>query len=203
MHCESFNTYYRDDSHWTTYGASIYLVHALNTIGFDFDFDALRDNFVMHEGLRGGDLGAKIDRPGERIREIKDPLAASRLVYGNDVRNTGAIRLFRNEYALSAERVLILHDSFGVWMTALASQIFAEALFVHTPHLDRDFLQKNPFDRVLFVQAERFFVAKPKNAYDWRSAIEDVEQLQKGRSTFSEFSAALSSKVKHCSEKIA
>lgn len=181
-------TYYRLDTHWTTYGASLYLLAALRaSIVPGLDVAAMLARLTSATKLRKGDLGAKVGPEREEVVEFASPRKTESARYFNDVRNNGAVRLFRNLDALHANRVLFLHDSFGVWMSDMALELFEEAVFVHTPNLDPGFVEAHAFDAVVFVQAERFFVRCPSNDVSYRAFVEDLEQAQLSRTTFDAF----------------
>jgi hypothetical protein len=177
--------YYTQDSHWTTYGASVYFLEFLRRQDKVSDkFDILLAQLTSTTIMRKGDLGAKIGLQGEIVLEYSNTHKSKLLVYQNEVRNTGAVRLYRNPEAPWRGRHLILHDSFGVAITDLASALFEEVLFIHTPDFDADFIQEHKFFNVFFVQAERFFVRKPTNVSNYREQVEEIEHDQKGIKTF-------------------
>lgn len=188
-------TYYQLDTHWTHFGASLYLVRALReTVARKLDFDAAVARLVAETKPRWGDLGSKIGAPREEITEFVSPSKAASLVYFNEVRNTGAIRLYRNLEALYPRRVLFLHDSFGVFTIDLAVELFREVVCIHSPDLDPDFIAACGFDLVIGVQVERFFVRCPSNQVSYRHFVERIEQAQRQRATFDAFLAALGPK---------
>ena len=188
-------TYYKLDTHWTHFAASLYLVRALReTIARRLDFDAALSRLVAETKPRWGDLGSKIGAPREEITEFVSPSKAASLVYFNEVRNTGAVRLYRNPDALYVRRVLFLHDSFGIFTIDLAIELFREVVFIHSPDLDPDCIVACGFDTVICVQAERFFVRCPSNKISYRQFVERLEQDQRQRATFDDFLAALGPK---------
>jgi alginate O-acetyltransferase complex protein AlgJ len=183
-------TYYAQDSHWSTYGASLTLAAVLQEVGVAaVASTAALAALTRSPRLRKGDLGSKIALQGETVLDVANPHKGAALTYANGVRNDGTARLFRNAAAASKCRLLILHDSFGTFMSDLASLIFRDVLFLHTPHFDPHFICSGNFDGVIFVQAERFFVRKPLNQKDYRSLLSKNELAQKGCDTFDQLLA--------------
>ncbi|MGL4440418.1 MAG: hypothetical protein ACRCUE_14215, partial [Bosea sp. (in: a-proteobacteria)] len=105
---------FRRDTHWTWDGAFNYLRALVPALGLDpskLDIG----QFVSVSYENAGDLGSKLGCVAEPSRFMHHP--ALTVVHDNGAPNTGRVRMIHNANAPPGTRMLVLHDSFGEWLT--------------------------------------------------------------------------------------
>jgi hypothetical protein len=163
--------YFRTDTHWTWSGCKAYLARFLAERHPELAAHLDAIDFRATPYSFSGDLGSKIGA-GEEMSVIGFPATGSiKPVLDNEASNVGRVRLFLNDGAPVNDRVLILHDSFGEWLTTLVPHITRTSLFVHTPDFDPDFVRRFRPSWVLCCQIERFFVRAPLNGVSFPELV--------------------------------
>ncbi len=99
-------------------------------------------------------------------------------VYDNGLPNLGRLRVFINEAASQSERWLILHDSFGEWLSLIMPAFAGTSCFLHNPDFDEIFVRKFRPTRVFFIQVERFFIRAPLNGVDYTELFAEQARLK-------------------------
>jgi hypothetical protein len=196
----SLETYYRSDTHWSTWGAFVAyraLAEQLRHDGASLD--------LHHEGrlafrlaARYGDLGGKLDPPRESrflTGELEPRLAE--IVYDNRVRNNGRVLLFKREdpAARSLARCLVFGDSFGLSLSGFLKESFRETVVVHTSRgIDYALAEAISPDVLITVTVERFAIDPPDSEVSVRDILAhkvSAEQCDESLGTFPTSGAAL------------
>ncbi len=174
-------TYFHRDTHWTFHGAFTYFLALAEAYGIDTaPLGQLQFQDVRYDNP--GDLGSKIGAPPEQAH-LRVPMAAwAQPAYDNGLPNLGRLRVFINEAEPRAERWLVLHDSFGEWLTLIMPAFAGICCFVHNPDFDEIFVRQFQPTRVFFVQVERFFIRAPLNGINFAELFSEQARL-KGTST--------------------
>lgn len=186
--------YFRTDTHWTWSGCKAYLSAFLRRRRPVLAGHLAAIDFHTMPYVFSGDLGSKIGAPDEEAMIGFPSTGSIKPVLDNQVPNVGHVRLFLNEAAPSDDRVLILHDSFGEWLTTLLPHLARTSLFVHTPDFDPDFIRRFRPSWVLCCQVERFFVRLPLNGVSFLELVAG-EEARKGASDRLGVSAYLGSDI--------
>lgn len=157
---------FKGDTHWTCDGAVRYMKALLPGLGCDLSpYEAAAIKSYAYQNP--GDLSVKIGAAPEHasIRMPESP--ALKAVYDNNLPNLGRMRVYNNPERPERERWLVLHDSFGEWLTLMLPLLARTTCFVHMPDWDEMFVLDYKPTRVLFLQIERFFVRQPLNGIDF------------------------------------
>ncbi len=179
--------YFKTDTHWTWQGCMTYLrdfaergrsewLKALASISFE----DMEYGFV-------GDLGGKVGAEEERSRFGVPPTGSRLPLFDNAIQNVGHARFYRNSDAPLKERVVVLHDSFGEWLTTILPHLVSECLFIHSPDFDPVFLKRFAPKFVLLCQIERFFIRPPLNGISMPRLIAEEENEKGCQHRFAEF----------------
>ncbi len=170
-------TYFHRDTHWTFHGAWTYFHALAKAYGIDpAPLGRLQFQDVRYDNP--GDLGSKIGAPPERAH-LRVPMTAwAQPAYDNGLPNLGRLRFFINEGEPQAERWLVLHDSFGEWLTLIMPAFAGMCCFVHSPDFDEIFVRQLKPTRVFFVQVERFFIRTPLNGIDFAELFAEQARLK-------------------------
>ena len=85
-------------------------------------------------------------------------------VYDNGVLNTGRRLELRTGHGTDAQaqRLLILHDSFGEWLIPPLAERFAHTTAVWNASLSPDLLDDARPDVIILERAERFLIVPPR-----------------------------------------
>ncbi len=97
--------------------------------------------------------------------------------YDNGLPNLGRLRVFINDAGPQSERWLILHDSFGEWLSLFMPAFAGASCFLHSPDFDEIFIRKFEPTRVFFIQIERFFI-RAFNGVDYEALWTEQAQLK-------------------------
>jgi hypothetical protein len=166
---------FKGDTHWTCDGAVRYMRTVLPPLGIDLSaYDGTTIKSYAYQNP--GDLGVKIGALPETasIRMPESPVLKA--VYDNNLPNLGRMRLYLNRDQPETERWLILHDSFGEWLTLMLPLLAHTTCFAHMPDFDELFVIDFKATRVIYLQIERFFVRQPLNGMDFDRFM--LEQAQ-------------------------
>lgn len=158
--------YFRRDTHWTFDGAWRYLKAMLTNFDIDHSYiEATQYRAVAYDNP--GDLGSKVGAPPEPGHFRVPQADWARPVYDNLMPNVGRLRLYDNPLGNTDQRWLVLHDSFGEWLTLLVPALAKTTCFIHTPDFDEIFVRDFQPTRIFCFQIERFFVRPPVNGVDY------------------------------------
>ena len=151
-----------NDTHWSHYGAFIYLKNLIALINRDHYLGnlSLEDFSVRTERLRG-DLGVKVTpvyATQVEILELKAPRAVE--VYNNGVRNTGNIRIYEHPDK-TLPRAVVFRDSYFNDTAPWFAEFFSRIVYIHQPGVDRHILNAEKPDIIISQQAERYINAIP------------------------------------------
>lgn len=166
---------FKGDTHWTCDGAVRYMKALLPGLGCDlspYDNVAIKSYAYQNPG----DLSVKIGAAPESASIRMPETPALKAVYDNNLPNLGRMRVYHNPEQPEQERWLVLHDSFGEWLTLMLPLLARTTCFVHMPDWDEMFVLDYRPTRVLFLQIERFFVRQPLNGIDFDQFM--LEQAQ-------------------------
>jgi len=125
-----------------------------------------------------GDLGIKLGMPPEEVEIIAPSQPTAKLAFTNGVANEGCVRWYRNPEAPVRDTVLVLHDSFGLWLTGILPEIFRQTIFVHGTLFDVEFIDKLRPAVVLCEQVERFLPRIPVNDQSLEAYV-DANEVEK------------------------
>jgi hypothetical protein len=171
--------YFKTDTHWNDLGALTYLRALLDHVGQDQDtrrLAALSLSSATSEWT--GDLAAHASLGPEPYTSIKVEAPRSQIVFEGSIPNEGYIRHQQWPDRPDNGRALILHDSFTYRNFPFLSEMFPDALFVHSPDCDFRLLAIWRPKVVWFFQAERFLPRIPTNELrivDWLSHQEEAK----------------------------
>ncbi len=98
--------------------------------------------------------------------------------HDNGLPNLGRLRVFANPDAPQDERWLVLHDSFGEWLSLIMPAFAGTSCFLHNPDFDEIFVRKFKPTRVFFIQIERFFIRVPLNGVDYAELFAEQSRLK-------------------------
>lgn len=166
---------FKGDTHWTCDGAIRYMRALLPGLGCDLSpYDSVAIKSYAYQNP--GDLSVKIGAEPEPaiIRMPEAPVLKA--VYDNNLPNLGRMRVYDNPEGPERERWLVLHDSFGEWLTLMLPLLARTTCFLHMPDWDEIFVLDFKPTRVLFLQIERFFVRQPLNGIEFDQFI--LQQAQ-------------------------
>ena len=145
------------DTHWSHYGAFIYLKNLLPLINKDVYLGEIDlDDFNITTRTLRGDLGVKctpVMLADVELFELKNPKAIE--VFNNKVRNTGNIRIFETADK-SLPRAVIYRDSYLDVAASWLAGFFSRAVFIHQPGVDRHILDQEKPQVIISQQAERY-----------------------------------------------
>jgi alginate O-acetyltransferase complex protein AlgJ len=182
------SAYFKTDTHWTWNGCKLYLEDFAREHAPAWAAKLSGINFVeQHYGVTG-DLGGKIGRPEEMSVMGFPDTGAIKAAFDNGAPNIGHVRVFVNDALDTTERVLVLHDSFGEWLTTLLPHVAHTCLFIHTPDFDAEFVRRFRPSRVLICQIERFFMRPPLNHLSLLDLIKAEERDKNAPERFAEWS---------------
>lgn len=177
----------RDDTHWNHAGAIAYLSAFLDGSWPDVHRRFMSLDFRRFRATQMGDLGLKIYRDAEEIEIVTPCNRSSRMVYTNGLDNEGCVRHFINEDCGSGAKLLMLHDSFGMWLFDVVPEIFDEVLFVHGTVFDFEFVSKFRPSHVICLQTERFLPRVPTNGASLEEFISSQERRKASDASFSSY----------------
>ncbi len=170
-------TYFHRDTHWTFHGAWTYF-HALAQ---SYGIDPAALGQIQFRDVRydnPGDLGSKVGAPAEEAL-LKLPMTSwAQPAHDNGLPNLGRLRVFANPDAPQDERWLVLHDSFGEWLSLIMPAFAGTSCFLHNPDFDEIFVRKFKPTRVFFIQIERFFIRVPLNGVDYAELFAEQSRLK-------------------------
>ncbi len=110
---------------------------------------------------------------------LRVPKAAwAQPAYDNNLPNLGRLRVYINREAAQDERWLVLHDSFGEWLSLIMPALAGTSCFLHNPDFDEIFVRKFRPTRVFFIQVERFFIRAPLNGVDYAELFAEQARLK-------------------------
>lgn len=157
---------FKGDTHWTCDGAIRYMHALLPGLGCDLTpYDTASIKSFPYQNP--GDLSSKIGGGAEEAAIRMPETSVLKPIYDNALGNLGRMRVYRNPSQPEQERWLVLHDSFGEWLSLMFPVLAHTTCFVHTPDWDELFALDFKPSRVLFLQIERFFVRPPLNGVDF------------------------------------
>lgn len=175
-------SFFKGDTHWTCDGAVRYMKALLPGLGCNLSpYDTVAIKSYAYQNP--GDLSVKIGAAPENARIRMPDSPALKAVYDNNLPNLGRMRVYQNPQQPEEERWLVLHDSFGEWLTLMLPLLARTTCFVHMPDWDEMFVLDFRPTRVLFLQIERFFVRQPLNGIDFDRFLLDQAQAKGEPST--------------------
>jgi len=154
-----FATYPKGDSHWSDYGAA----HALGALYEIMGLPAEQDR-DFHSEFRNSDLLSKLGGVCVEEQAVLTHRPAAVLVGDNGVLNTGRVRELRagDGNAALAQRLLIMHDSFGEWLIPALAARFSRTTAIWNASLDATTIEASNPDVIVLERAERFLIVPPK-----------------------------------------
>ena len=171
--------YFKTDTHWNDLGALTYLRAFLDYVGQDQDIHRLAALSLSSATSKWtGDLAAHAGLEPESYVSIRVDSPRSQITFEGSVANEGYIRHQKWPDRPDIHRALIFHDSFTYWIFPFLSEIFSDALFIHSPDCDFRLLATWRPNVVWFLQAERFLPRIPTNelrVVDWLSRQEEAK----------------------------
>ncbi|MBR0656775.1 polysaccharide pyruvyl transferase family protein [Plastoroseomonas arctica] len=154
-----FATYPKGDSHWSDYGATVALEALYEALGLP-----LATGAKFHSEFRNADLLSKLGGVCVEQQPVLDRRPVAVAVHDNGVLNTGRRRDLRAGHGVDAEaqRLLIMHDSFGEWLIPALAERFARTTAIWNASLDPALLDDVRPDVIILERAERFLVVPPR-----------------------------------------
>ena len=154
-----FATYPKGDSHWSDYGATVALAALYEALGLPAATEA-----AFHTEFRNADLLSKLGGVCVEQQPVLDRRPAAAAVHDNGVLNTGRRRDLRAGHGIEAEaqRLLILHDSFGEWLIPPLAERFVRTTAIWNASLGPALLEDVQPDVIILERAERFLVVPPQ-----------------------------------------
>ena len=154
-----FATYPKGDSHWSDYGATVALAALYEALGLPHGAGT-----DFHTEFRNADLLSKLGGVCVEQHPVLSRQPAAVPVYDNGVLNTGRRRELRAGHGTDAQaqRLLILHDSFGEWLIPPLAERFAHTTAVWNASLSPDLLDDARPDVIILERAERFLIVPPR-----------------------------------------
>ncbi|MES2713124.1 MAG: polysaccharide pyruvyl transferase family protein [Pseudomonadota bacterium] len=154
-----FATYPKGDSHWSDYGATVALAALYESLGLP---EATEADFRTE--FRNADLLSKLGGVCVEQQPVLDRRPAAAAVHDNGVLNTGRRRDLRSGHGANAQaqRLLILHDSFGEWLIPPLAERFDRTTAIWNANLGAELLEEVQPDIIILERAERFLVVPPR-----------------------------------------
>lgn len=157
----------RSDTHWTAEAAIWYLCEALKDCAPQLS-ESIRSLPVREVSIEiDGDLGQKVRASKEKTKIFIPKESKSYLVFENKKQNYGKIRVYKSDYLVEVNRIVVIHDSFIEWLVPLLCEAAKNIVFVQMSEIDWEFIVKFSPDIVIFQQVERFFVRVPSYFTNW------------------------------------
>jgi SGNH hydrolase-like domain, acetyltransferase AlgX len=160
-------TYPKTETHWSGWGAFVAYRALIERLAARVPVRAIGpDQVVVHEDVREGDLGSKLDPPAQSEHafvSVRDPRA--RFVSDNRIMNRGR----RLEWACDdAPNVccLVLCDSYAASFAHVLAESFRRVVLAYVPTLDRTLVEEVRPQVVVQEMAERFLIAVPDDMRD-------------------------------------
>lgn len=171
------------DTHWTDRGCIEYMRAAFSHFGMT-NVTALLGALPLSTTTQDipGDLGSRAGVAAERVEVLAPSSPKAVKLIDNSLRNTGALSRFTLPVAPIRERVLFLHDSFGVNAKKFLPELFSDILFLHCADYDDGFVDAFKPSLVVFMQIERFLPRLPQNGASYAAMLVD-ESRKKGASS--------------------
>jgi alginate O-acetyltransferase complex protein AlgJ len=155
------HVYQSTATHWSELGAFV----AYRSLLAELDGVEVRrlseHDLVLSEEQKSGDLGNKVQptvRSTLARAAVREPRA--RLVADNKVANKGRRRDYECEAAPDVT-CLVLGDSYSYRMLPFLAESFGRLVFAFLPNLDRELVERERPDVVVFVLNERFLIYPP------------------------------------------
>jgi hypothetical protein len=181
--------YPKTDAHWNHPGAYKYFSAALQSIDPQRAATLAAIPLRRFPAMQLGDMAIKLEMPKEPIEIITPHRIHAKLVFDNAINNEGRVVWYKNEAVTDQSRVLVLHDSFTMWLRDFIPELFSEAFFVHGTLFDFEFVEAFAPQTILCFQAERFFPRVPDTGGNLLRYVAAEEQEKKAPRRFSDFIA--------------
>jgi hypothetical protein len=168
------NLYSRTDTHWAGPAAFIAYRRLVHEIDGTVPMHAVPEEDVLyHEELAMGELGYKVEPKEKSIQVMPIVLRPPvRKVSDNRVINRG-MKLISECAEAPPTTCLVFGDSFTLLLLPMLGASFRRLVFVHSPTVDLQLVQRERPDLVVSVLNERFLMVIP-----FDSEAPSTEQLE-------------------------
>lgn len=156
--------YFKTDSHWNDYGASVAAAAFCRRAGFVYsppDVEYVVKQFA-------GDLGSKFIPAKTEIALIvsnTDKLTKHR-TFDNGVANRGNVLVYENPNAANKKSIMIFGDSFSLYLANCLSHSFSRVVrFVSGADIDWRAVEAERPDHLLIELTSRFLIRAPSSGF--------------------------------------
>jgi hypothetical protein len=152
----------KTDSHLSGFGGWVLAQAALRRINGVIDVPIADIKDIRYkESLEIGDLGSKFEPPISGATTHVNPRSiTSKMIYFNNIQNRGGIRIYENKNEFLPKCVLF-SDSYGHYTAPHLANSFSRLVYVHSPFVDIEIVEKEMPNVVLSIFAERFCISPP------------------------------------------
>jgi len=163
-------SYWKGDTHWTDYGASI----VNNEISNFFSFSLSDETKVKYTILqRAGDLGGKFSP--KRIFPVATAdffSVRERIVFDNGVHNHGCIRVYEQPDFPEDRSCIVFGDSFSANLVPWIVLQFKRLVFVHSASaFDQELIKFEQPTHVILQTNSRFIIIPPNSLFSIREVL--------------------------------
>lgn len=154
---KSRQTFYKTDTHWTSYGAYIAYRVLIASLQPEIPMEAVEETELAWSSRPYiGDLGVRFGKERSEIADIATPPNAYRLTFQNHNFGRGAVHIYENDNRPDLPTCVLFRDSFANAMIPFLMRGFSRLVAVSSLSCHYDLLDQEKPDVVLFLMIERF-----------------------------------------------
>ncbi len=165
-------SYSKTDTHWSDFAALQVAEYVYKKFKkTSIDFPQLRCPFYVQ--LSYGDLGVKTTPPkSEKILKADFSIINQKLIFDNEVKNRGWVRVFQNNDSISNEVVVFFGDSYSINMLLYYVNKYRRVVHVFSgASIDCNIIEHEKPTKIIIEIASRFIIMPPRENFCFTSEI--------------------------------
>jgi hypothetical protein len=168
--------YFKTDSHWNDYGASLAAAAFCRRAGFVYEPPNVE--YVVKQFA--GDLGSKLTPPKTESALLVSDIhrLIKHKVFDNSVANRGNIAVYENPNAANKKTIMIFGDSFSVFLANSLSHSFSRVVrIISGADIDWCAVDSERPDHLLIELTSRFLIRAPSSGFSISNEIKKKYSL--------------------------